>query len=187
MISVLWIHKLPLIIDTCLWGKHNSVRYIKFSFYRRFVCCWVLRYFLISTVISVASDIEREKSYKCCSEALISAWGSFTCRKSTTRDPRLYFPFEGSHTEDFYALKKSSTPDGIEPANLGSRGEYDNHWTTRVDHSSLCHNMSVDYYRYSAIRFYFQLLVSSDVRSEKSTVIVRISDFEFFFINFDYA
>ena len=35
-----------------------------------------------------------------------SAWGYFTCRKSTTRDPRLYFPSEGSHTQDFYALKK---------------------------------------------------------------------------------
>ena len=42
---------------------------------------------------------------KFCSEAVISAWGSFTCRKSTTRDPRLYFPSEGSHTQDFYALK----------------------------------------------------------------------------------
>ena len=36
-------------------------------------CCWVLRHFLISKVISVASDIEREKSDKFCSEALISA------------------------------------------------------------------------------------------------------------------
>ena len=60
--------------------------------------CWVLRH---------ASDIEREKSDKFCSEALISTWGSFTCCKSTTRDPRLYFPSEGSHSQDFYALKKS--------------------------------------------------------------------------------
>ena len=28
-------------------------------------------------------------------------WGSFTCRISTTRDPRLYFPSEGSHTRGF--------------------------------------------------------------------------------------
>ena len=27
------------------------------------------------------------------------------CRKSTTRDPWLYFPSEGRHTQDFYALK----------------------------------------------------------------------------------
>ena len=40
-------------------------------------------------VISVASDIEREKSGKFCSEALISACASFMCRKSMTRDPRL--------------------------------------------------------------------------------------------------
>ena len=51
-----------------------------------------------------------------------------------TWDPRLYFPSEGSHTQDFYALeKKASTLAGIEPMNLGSRDEYDNHWTTGVD------------------------------------------------------
>ena len=50
------------------------------------------------------------------------------CCKSTTRVPRLYYHSEGSHTQDFYALKES-----IEPANLGSRGEFDNHWTTGVD------------------------------------------------------
>ena len=92
--------------------------------------CWLLRHFLTSYVISVASDIERDKSDKFCSEALILAWGSFTCHKSTTRDPRLYFPSEGSHTQDFYALEKIHQ---IEPTNLRSSGEYDNHWTTRVD------------------------------------------------------
>ena len=34
------------------------------------------------------------------------ASGSFTCRKSTTWYPRLYFSSKGSHTQDFYALKK---------------------------------------------------------------------------------
>ena len=53
--------------------------------------------------------------------------------KSTTRDKQLYFPSEGSHTQDFYALKKNpSTPAGYERANLGSSGEY-NYWTTGVD------------------------------------------------------
>ena len=56
---------------------------------------------LTSQVISVAFYSEREKSHKFCSEALISAWGSFTCRKSTTWNPWLYFPSEGSHTQDF--------------------------------------------------------------------------------------
>ena len=28
------------------------------------------------------------------------------CHKSTTWDPRLYFPSEGSHTQNFCALKK---------------------------------------------------------------------------------
>ena len=31
--------------------------------------------------------------------------GSFKCRKSTTWDRRLYFPSEGRHAEDFFALK----------------------------------------------------------------------------------
>ena len=75
---------------------------------------------------------EREKYDKFCSKALISAWGSFMCRKSTTGDLRLYFPSEGSHTQDFYALKKFIDPGGIEPANLGSRSEFDNHWTSGV-------------------------------------------------------
>ena len=61
-------------------------------------------------VISVAFCSELEKTDKFCSEALISAWGSFTCRKSTTWDPRLYFTSEGSHTQDFYALKKIHRP-----------------------------------------------------------------------------
>ena len=85
-------------------------------------------------VISVAFYSERGKSDKFFSEALISACGSFTCRKSTIRDPGLYFSTEGSHTQDFYALKKNpSTLAVFEPTNLGFRGEYDNHWATRVD------------------------------------------------------
>jgi hypothetical protein len=39
-----------------------------------------------------------------------SIQGSFTCRKSVTWDPRLYFPSEGRHAEDFFALKN---PDGF--------------------------------------------------------------------------
>ena len=77
---------------------------------------------LISQVISVALYSEREKSDKFCSEALIS-----------TRDPRLYFLSEGSHTQEFYALKNPSTPIGFEPVNLGSSGEDDNHGTTMFD------------------------------------------------------
>ena len=63
-----------------------------------------------SQVISVTFYNERQKSDKFCSEALISAWDYFTCRKSTTRDPRLYFPSKGSHTLDFYSLKKIHRP-----------------------------------------------------------------------------
>ena len=63
-----------------------------------------------SQVISIAFYSEREKSDKICSEALISAWGTFTCGKSTTRDPRLYFPPEGSHNQDFLRSEKIHRP-----------------------------------------------------------------------------
>ena len=42
-----------------------------------------------------------------------SIQGSFTCRKSTTWDRRLYFPAEG---------RRASA--GFEPANLGSKGQH---------------------------------------------------------------
>ena len=83
---------------------------------------------LTSQVISVAFYRVCEKSDKFCSEALILAWGSFMCRKSTTWDPQLNFPSELKVYSGFLCSEKS-----IEPTNLGSRGEYDNHWTTRVN------------------------------------------------------
>ena len=59
-------------------------------------CCfsWVLWCSLTSQVISITFYIEREKSDKFCSEALILTWDSFTCRKSMTQDQWLYFPSE---------------------------------------------------------------------------------------------
>ena len=43
------------------------------------------------------------------------------------RDPRLYFPSEGSNTQEFYTLNKNAaTPAGFEPTNLGFSGEYEN-------------------------------------------------------------
>jgi len=39
-----------------------------------------------------------------------SIQGSFTCYKSATWDPRLYFPSEGRRAEDFFAQKN---PDGF--------------------------------------------------------------------------
>ena len=65
---------------------------------------------LTSQVISVFFYSEREKSDRFCSEDLIQACGSFMCHKPTTWDPQLYFPSEGSHTQDFYTLKKSIDP-----------------------------------------------------------------------------
>ena len=39
--------------------------------------------------------------------------GSFTCRKSTTCDKRLYFPSEGRRSEDFFALKNPTASAGF--------------------------------------------------------------------------
>jgi spore germination cell wall hydrolase CwlJ-like protein len=50
--------------------------------------------------------------------------GSLTCRKSATRDRRLYFPSEGRHAEDFFRPKNRTASAGFEPANLGTRGQH---------------------------------------------------------------
>ena len=50
--------------------------------------------------------------------------GSFTFRKSTTWDKRLYFPSEGWRAEDFFALKNPTASAGFEPANLGTKGQH---------------------------------------------------------------
>jgi hypothetical protein len=51
--------------------------------------------------------------------------GSFTCRKTTTWDPQLYFPYEGRRAEDcFVALKNPTASAGFEPANLGTKGQH---------------------------------------------------------------
>ena len=50
--------------------------------------------------------------------------GSFTCRKSTTWDKRLYFPSEGRRAEDFFSLKNPTASAGFEPANLGTKGQH---------------------------------------------------------------
>src|SRR5215510_2723362 len=41
--------------------------------------------------------------------------GSFTCRKATTWDQRLYFPSEGKRTEDFFARKIRRLRPGLNP------------------------------------------------------------------------
>ena len=49
---------------------------------------------------------------------------SFTCCKSATWDRQLYFPSEGRHAEDFFALKNPMALAGFEPANLGTKGQH---------------------------------------------------------------
>ena len=50
--------------------------------------------------------------------------GSFTRRKSTTWNKRLYFPSEGRSAEDFFVLKNPTASAGFEPANLDTKGQY---------------------------------------------------------------
>ena len=87
---------------------HNGRHYFLSSSFDRLVLDLGFTMLLTSQVISIAFYSEHEKSYKFYSEALILAWGFFfACCKSSTQDPQLYFPSEGSHTQDFYTLKKS--------------------------------------------------------------------------------
>jgi hypothetical protein len=48
----------------------------------------------------------------------------------STLDRRLYFPSEGSRATDFVAIKNPSSSAGFQPANFGSSGKHDNHYTT---------------------------------------------------------
>jgi len=49
----------------------------------------------------------------------MSIHGSFTCRKSATWDPRLYFPSEGRRAEDYFALKNPDAFDWVRTCELG--------------------------------------------------------------------
>jgi hypothetical protein len=50
-------------------------------------------------------------------------YGSFTCRKATTWNRRLYFPSEERRAEDFFRPKNPTALAGCEPANLGTEGQ----------------------------------------------------------------
>ena len=63
----------------------------------------------------------REMADEFCLECPTS---TFTCRKSTTWDRRLYFPSEGRRAEDFFSLKNPTASAGFEPANFGTKGQH---------------------------------------------------------------
>jgi hypothetical protein len=52
--------------------------------------------------------------------------GIFYMPKSTTWDPRFYFPSEGRRAEDFFGLKNPMASAGFQPANLGTKGQFAN-------------------------------------------------------------
>jgi hypothetical protein len=85
--------------------------------------------------------------------------GSFTCRKSTTWDRRLYFPSEGSRAEDLFALKNPTASAGFEPANLGTKGQ---HATTRPPKPLLPYISSAQFVRSSGT-------ITFDLRSQMAS------------------
>jgi hypothetical protein len=58
--------------------------------------------------------------------------GFFNMPQICDMNRRLYFPSEGRHAEDFFALKNQMVSAGFEPANLGTRGQHTNHETTEA-------------------------------------------------------
>ena len=61
---------------------------------------------------------------KFCWGLFFQAWDSLTSLKSQTRDPQLKVPLGGLLLRIFMSWKNPSTSAGLEPANLGSRGEH---------------------------------------------------------------
>jgi len=64
-------------------------------------------------------------------------YGSFTCRKATTWDRRLYFPSEGRRTEDFCALKIRRLRPGANPRTWVPKAS-----TLPLDHRRRCWSLA---------------------------------------------
>ena len=110
----------------------------------------------------------------------------FACRKSTTRDPRLYFPSEGSHSQDFLRSKKS-----IDTGRVWNRKPSILWWDVKILIRLYCFNncninaivalcivIIVMMYGMRLVSF----LLSSDIRSEGSIAIVKKFYFDFLMI-----
>ena len=61
-----------------------------------------------------------------------SLLGSFTCRKFTTWDRRIYFPSEGRRAEDFFRPKNPTFSAGFEPATSVTKGQHAHLETTEA-------------------------------------------------------
>ena len=69
-----------------------------------------------------------------------SLLGSFTCRKFTTWDRRLYFPSEGRRAEDFFSPKNPTVSARFEPRELGyQRADHrSRYWVLNIIIKLLC-------------------------------------------------
>ena len=107
------------------------------------------------------------------------ACGSFTCRKSTPRDPRLYVPSEGSHAQDLHSQKNPSTSAGFEPETLGSNGEYHNFGTTGFD-SLFDPELSLDNHIQTSLedylKFFLDYLSDNHIQPVESLLVLVILD-----------
>jgi hypothetical protein len=65
--------------------------------------------------IRCASQVGEKWPLNFADEHLSCSQGSFTCRKSTTWDRRLYFPSEGRRATDFITLKIHRPQPGLNP------------------------------------------------------------------------
>ena len=95
--------------------------------------------------------------------------GSFTCRKSTTWDRRLYFPSEGRRAEDFFALKNPTASVGFEPANLGTKGQ---HATSRPP-KPLCPPLRMTLTFTDFLMCQARFLVDSSVKSNCIVILIK--------------
>ena len=136
-----WLIVLPLDIpdltaSPLLWGPSGQ----------RWRCLWT---FLFSNVPTFAtSRLQEILTNKCGTTwARNGRWilsenarlprniqGSFTCRKSTTLDRCLYFPFEGRRAEDFFRPEKSNDFSRVWTLELGYQ-------RPALDHLSRCHGL----------------------------------------------
>ena len=109
-----WLFNLAIREGSTQWDINTVPFFFPRTLFKKWEVCDALKNMLLLGFMTLFNSLCHQHRFRhrpwkvqqICSEALISAWGSFTYHKSTTQDPRLYFPSEGSHTQNFYALKK---------------------------------------------------------------------------------
>ena len=100
---------------------------------------------------------------------------SFTCRKSTTWDRRLYIPSEGRRAEDFFAQKNPTASAGFEPANLDTKGQHATSRPPKPLPSRLTSDINVQCY--GAVVFSFRKYIKTKYRTYVLVFFLHLSCF----------